>query len=633
MTPIAAPTLTIPSPALAMPQIGSSAASDAFLAVFSLAQNDIVDAPVLPLTEDDAATVECAAGDLSAVSAPEFAIPLPATKVEGPRPEGLALPQVPCPETHHPAASVIMVRPGGVQADRSVETSVAVQPIAQPLAGQTDIPTLANDHPAMARPQGCEAPEQSADSGSFTSPEPVMQPLAISPQPLPKDDAPRLRPLSETEVAPRPAPLPAPDLPQSTEIPAIRAKVLSESAIEKAVVPVTAPAMRQEQAPADAGISRSAQPPRVHTPHDTAARGPQRQKDDIAQVGVTFSLPRPQALREAEITVAVAAAIPSTMQIVGATKVVEQRGLAFMPAPTQTEPPPDVQQTPKLAVPAALALSSVAQPLALPIIHGDQPIAHPLPNLTTAPTAAESAFATRIGKTAHVADAIKGGDAQNVAALLPLLSPFPDTAAPSAILQTANNPPTVMRPTATDAAETVGKSLPFFPAIPPEPPLPMMLAEASTGLLTQPRPLRGSDVPTPIMSTTSPPPVTVAALPQMIGDIVTARPESPVEIRLDPVELGAIQLTLHATDKDIRVVVAVERPDTLDLLRKHADQFLADLRQSGYVGTSLTFNLSDQQGPPQRHHLPIPQVELEHLPPPPQPHQPTSRSSGLDMRL
>ena len=35
--------------------------------------------------------------------------------------------------------------------------------------------------------------------------------------------------------------------------------------------------------------------------------------------------------------------------------------------------------------------------------------------------------------------------------------------------------------------------------------------------------------------------------------------------------------------------MTVERPDTLDLLRRHADQLLSDLRQAGFGNATLSF--------------------------------------------
>jgi Flagellar hook-length control protein FliK len=134
-----------------------------------------------------------------------------------------------------------------------------------------------------------------------------------------------------------------------------------------------------------------------------------------------------------------------------------------------------------------------------------------------------------------------------------------------------------------------------------------------------------------------PSPIPLTDLPQAIVKIVQSEPANSVELRLDPVELGSVRLTLQGTERDISVVIAVERPDTMELLRKHADQLLNDLRQSGYAGASLTFNMSEQHNPARRetHASPPPDFDLQQQPQP----QPLTRpevrghSGGLDMRL
>lgn len=62
-----------------------------------------------------------------------------------------------------------------------------------------------------------------------------------------------------------------------------------------------------------------------------------------------------------------------------------------------------------------------------------------------------------------------------------------------------------------------------------------------------------------------------------------------VEVLLSPEELGRVQLDFRSESGGMRVILTAERPDTLDLLRRHADQLLAELRDAGYSGASLSF--------------------------------------------
>lgn len=144
-----------------------------------------------------------------------------------------------------------------------------------------------------------------------------------------------------------------------------------------------------------------------------------------------------------------------------------------------------------------------------------------------------------------------------------------------------------------------------------------------------------SEMSLPLDVTRQSSPIPITELPQTIVKMVQSEPANSVELRLDPVELGSVRVTMQGTEKDISVVIAVERPDTLDLLRKHADQLLQELRQSGYSGASLTFNMSEQHNPAQRQPRASETAEfdLQHQPLPARRPDEQRRSGGLDMRL
>ncbi len=62
-----------------------------------------------------------------------------------------------------------------------------------------------------------------------------------------------------------------------------------------------------------------------------------------------------------------------------------------------------------------------------------------------------------------------------------------------------------------------------------------------------------------------------------------------VEVILSPEELGRVQIDFRSEGGSMRVVLTAERPDTLDLLRRHGDQLVAELRNAGFDGASLSF--------------------------------------------
>ncbi len=134
-------------------------------------------------------------------------------------------------------------------------------------------------------------------------------------------------------------------------------------------------------------------------------------------------------------------------------------------------------------------------------------------------------------------------------------------------------------------------------------------------------------------------PVSIANLPQTLVSLAKHDEKQGVALRLDPVELGAIQVTMRGDDKAMTITVIVDRPETRDLLRKHADQFVADLRQSGITSPTISFDLAGQQGfahrtPPRQDVLPD-LVPDSFVPTPPTPNTlPHIMQSGaLDLRL
>lgn len=89
-------------------------------------------------------------------------------------------------------------------------------------------------------------------------------------------------------------------------------------------------------------------------------------------------------------------------------------------------------------------------------------------------------------------------------------------------------------------------------------------------------------------------PVPVAALPQALAAAAGANRAQSVNLQLDPIELGTVAFNMETGPAGLVVTIVAERPETLELLRRHADQFLADLRQSGFQGASLQFGPSGQ---------------------------------------
>ena len=65
--------------------------------------------------------------------------------------------------------------------------------------------------------------------------------------------------------------------------------------------------------------------------------------------------------------------------------------------------------------------------------------------------------------------------------------------------------------------------------------------------------------------------------------------ERPVELSLDPAELGRVRLTLAVSDAGVSVSIVAERPETLELMRRYAEALAAEYRSLGYAEVNLSF--------------------------------------------
>lgn len=62
-----------------------------------------------------------------------------------------------------------------------------------------------------------------------------------------------------------------------------------------------------------------------------------------------------------------------------------------------------------------------------------------------------------------------------------------------------------------------------------------------------------------------------------------------VEISLSPAELGRVRLSMAPGEAGLMVTIYAERPETLDLMRRHGDQLMQELRQAGFDRAEFTF--------------------------------------------
>jgi hypothetical protein len=81
---------------------------------------------------------------------------------------------------------------------------------------------------------------------------------------------------------------------------------------------------------------------------------------------------------------------------------------------------------------------------------------------------------------------------------------------------------------------------------------------------------------------------------RQIAEALQQVPSRPVEISLNPEELGRVRLAMHATETGIVVNVLAERPETIDLMRRHIASLQGAFQDIGYSDITFSFSGGDQ---------------------------------------
>ncbi len=85
---------------------------------------------------------------------------------------------------------------------------------------------------------------------------------------------------------------------------------------------------------------------------------------------------------------------------------------------------------------------------------------------------------------------------------------------------------------------------------------------------------------------------------------VTAIQHGTTEIALAPEELGRVRMQLTTTDQTLTVAIMVERPETADLMRRHIDTLVQELRDQGYRQVNIDIGGQSGQGAAQQKDAP-----------------------------
>ena len=124
---------------------------------------------------------------------------------------------------------------------------------------------------------------------------------------------------------------------------------------------------------------------------------------------------------------------------------------------------------------------------------------------------------------------------------------------------------------------------------------------------------------------------TVQHIAEQIVVSVAKDDSATTEISLDPEELGRVRLHMTVTDQTVQIVIAAERPETSDLMRRHLDVLQQEFRSLGFQSVDLGF--ADDGGRNSPKEAPKPTHIAVEIPTEDAPPQLQLVSSGVDIRL
>ncbi|WP_299147444.1 flagellar hook-length control protein FliK [uncultured Tateyamaria sp.] len=104
------------------------------------------------------------------------------------------------------------------------------------------------------------------------------------------------------------------------------------------------------------------------------------------------------------------------------------------------------------------------------------------------------------------------------------------------------------------------------------------------------RPLTTPGMPTVLQTRPDLPP----HVAQQIAEALHRAPEKPLELVLNPPELGRVRMRLSPSDAGIVVSVVADRPETLDLMRRNIEDLGRSFEELGYEDISFSFAQGDQ---------------------------------------
>lgn len=84
----------------------------------------------------------------------------------------------------------------------------------------------------------------------------------------------------------------------------------------------------------------------------------------------------------------------------------------------------------------------------------------------------------------------------------------------------------------------------------------------------------------------------VSEVADHLGARIVQHPEGVVELELEPADLGRLKMSFRREDGITTVVVEVDKRETMDLMRRHAEQFMSELKSDTQGDVRLKFEMS-----------------------------------------
>ncbi|WP_209835433.1 flagellar hook-length control protein FliK [Ruegeria sp. HKCCE3926] len=152
------------------------------------------------------------------------------------------------------------------------------------------------------------------------------------------------------------------------------------------------------------------------------------------------------------------------------------------------------------------------------------------------------------------------------------------------------------KPSAPDRAPSVAQLQLMATAVEAEPVAPVIEAEALPAAREEPLPLtsRESAPQITVPSTAARTEIARSIAGQLSAAVQTRIGSGATEIALNPEELGRVSIVLNGREDGLQITIATERPETLELMRRHLSVLTEEFQKLGYG--DLSFDLGTSWG-------------------------------------